>query len=158
MRLFEIGVNFFFSSFLPYSCSTANNREEKGFENNKLYQCLSPPCPLCLPSFAPFSPPLFLPLSNTCSHPFSISILSPSLPFSHHLKGRVMRQPESKERCPQSISCAQKKWKFTANETMPVNSFLFRLLSSYIIASHVNIWPRSSWWGVIICPITLLNY
>lgn len=151
MRLFEIGVNFFF----PYSCSTANNREENGFENNKLYQCLSPPCPLRLSSFTPFSPPSFS-LSHTLTP--SPSLFSLSLPFSHHLKGRVMRQLESKGRCPQSISCSWKKWEFTANETMPVNSFLFRLLSSYITASLVNIWPRSLWWGVIICQITLLSY
>lgn len=72
MRLFEIGVNFFF----PYSCSAANNREENGFENNKLYQCLSSPCPLCLSSFTPFSPPSFF--SPSHSHPFSISFLSVS--------------------------------------------------------------------------------
>ena len=77
MRLFEIGVNF---SFFPRSCSTANNREEKGFENNKLYQCLSPPCPLCLASFTPFlPPPRFLSLSHTLTP--SPSLFSPVSPF-----------------------------------------------------------------------------
>lgn len=78
MRLFEIGVNFFWVFFLStFLLGLANNREENGFENNKLYQCLSPPCPLRLPFFTPFS----LPLSHTFTllHLFSLSV-SPFLP------------------------------------------------------------------------------
>lgn len=72
-------------------------REKKAFENNKLYQCLSPPCPLCLPSFTPFLSPLPFSLSHTLT-PSALPFLPPSLLFSHHLKGRVMRQLESKSK------------------------------------------------------------
>lgn len=40
-------------------------------------------------------------------------------------------------------SCMQKMWKFPANETAAINSFLFKWVSSYI-STPVNISPQTS--------------